>query len=1094
MKKLFLLILAFVSVVVTAGCNFEIPGVELPEIELPSWVPELPWLPGGEDEGEDEVELSKELKDGVSFLKQLYEKAAVETGADFVRVGKAAKCTVTWTVTVTSGNAEDVKIVANEDGSYTIDVNEKAESDVEYTLTATVTYGEESTTLSFNHKLPKFRELTYAEYAAKEIGDAVVVKGIVVGILSKDLGDTVDALYLHTPEGGFYIYGVKNADVTPMTSYQLGMEVRASGTFDNYNGTLEVKDATCEILNSTPVDVTPVDLTEAYKAAANLQDASILGKQSMLVTLKGVTIGAAGDNGYYYFTLGEKQTYMRISSSTCPLNAADSKKFAEEWTSHVGWTADITGVVSIYSGNFYLQPCTLEAAAVYKSLPELDDAGAVAFEKGNLTVSEKDFKDGAEVTLPTTGSGYTDVTISWESNSENVVIENGVAKVTLGNENVNLVLTATISRGNATDTKEFSFTILAVPVTVTQLANAAVGDMVLVKGVVTEIAKVEYGNIYISDGVTNFYVYGVYNADGAKHGDWAEEDQLAVGDVVTLLGLRDAYKDSPQLGGKAVLIERTKGLTVEEVLATENGTQVAVTGTITEIAKVEYGNLYIKDAAGNTIYIYGIYDFAGAKHGDWAEELQLAVGDVITVVGERSEYKGTHQVKNTTLISAAAGSDEPTPDPDPTPNPTPVVDYVTAPAVDTEYYLSMVTTAKGQVYFTGAMSGYYGASSEDATAAVKVVLVAVDGGYNVKFTVDGATKYINAEVSGTHLNFVFGDSANTVWTWNTEINALTTVLSDGDVFIGTYGTYFTFGISKMEKVETSFVARLYEVKTSEPTPDPDPTPEPSVVTTIPAALESADGTAVELTGTVVKIGIPYDSGYNNISVYIADENGVELYVFRLTGDVTVGKIIKVSGTMGSYNGTKQIAQGATFEEVGTHTCSTYTAATCQKPASCVVCKTAKDDVLAEHNYVDGVCSVCGGTVGVEVATESKAIAASTGTLASDGSTITWTADNFTLVSAKNNTNAIRTQDTDHFRAYAGGSTTVSGSKITKVVITCTSATYAEVCAGSIKTEGVTASVSGSVVTFTVDEGTLDSIVIGATAQWRLNSIEVTYQK
>ena len=90
---------------------------------------------------------------------------------------------------------------------------------------------------------------------------------------------------------------------------------------------------------------------------------------------------------------------MRISSSTCPLNAADSTAFAEQWVAHVGWTADITGVVSIYGGNFYLQPVTFASAAVYQSLPELSDADAVAFEKGYVTFDYSKFTKNQTIDL-----------------------------------------------------------------------------------------------------------------------------------------------------------------------------------------------------------------------------------------------------------------------------------------------------------------------------------------------------------------------------------------------------------------------------------------------------------------------------------------------------------------------------------------------------------------------------------------------------------------------------------------------------------------------------------------------------------------------
>ena len=267
------------------------------------------------------------------------------------------------------------------------------------------------------------------------------------------------------------------------------------------------------------------------------------------------------------------------------------------------------------------------------------------------------------------------------------------------------------------------------------------------------------------------------------------------------------------------------------------------------------------------------------------------------------------------------------------------------------------------------------------------------------------------------------------------------------------------------------------------------------------AIAAADNTNVIVTGTVVKINTAYSSSYNNISVTIADDNGTQLYVYRLAGgsDLAVGDIVTIKGAMDTYSGSRQIA-GGTYTEVGTHTCAKWTDATCAVPATCIVCGTAKDDVLStDHNYVDGRCTVCNGVDPdfegevVELATESLSIFANTGSLS--GTVITWTGSSFTFVTEKGtNNNAIRTSDSDHFRVYQGNVVTISGSKITKIVITCTSSSYATVCAGSLTTTGVTASVSGSVVTLTVDSGSLDSIVIGATAQWRLNNVEVTYEK
>ena len=139
------------------------------------------------------------------------------------------------------------------------------------------------------------------------------------------------------------------------------------------------------------------------------------------------------------------------------------------------------------------------------------------------------------------------------------------------------------------------------------------------------------------------------------------------------------------------------------------------------------------------------------------------------------------------------------------------------------------------------------------------------------------------------------------------------------------------------------------------------------------ALAAEDNTNVIVTGTVVKIGTAYSSSYNNISVYIADDNGVQLYLYRLTGNVEVGQIIKVKGAMATYKGARQVT-GGTYEAVGTHECSKFTDATCTEAALCVVCGAANGEALGhnetsvvtnptctEAGYTTYTCTVCGET-------------------------------------------------------------------------------------------------------------------------------------
>lgn len=129
----------------------------------------------------------------------------------------------------------------------------------------------------------------------------------------------------------------------------------------------------------------------------------------------------------------------------------------------------------------------------------------------------------------------------------------------------------------------------------------------------------------------------------------------------------------------------------------------------------------------------------------------------------------------------------------------------------------------------------------------------------------------------------------------------------------------------------------------------------------------------------------------------------------------------------------------------------------------------------------------------EPQTETLSVLATTGTLSSDSSTITWTGTNVAFSNKKSST-AIRTSDSAHYRVYANSTVTVSttnSASITQIVITATSSSYATVCQTSINnTYSGAATVSDSVVTATFSNAA--SITFTASAQWRLSKIAVTY--
>ena len=93
-----------------------------------------------------------------------------------------------------------------------------------------------------------------------------------------------------------------------------------------------------------------------------------------------------------------------------------------------------------------------------------------------------------------------------------------------------------------------------------------------------------------------------------------------------------------------------------EFLTKEDATDVyyKLTGTIDEIKNAQYGNINLKDANGDIVYVYGLLPGYGAT-GDAKKGLVdakgLKVGDTITIVGNKASYNNKAQVGNAVYMS-----------------------------------------------------------------------------------------------------------------------------------------------------------------------------------------------------------------------------------------------------------------------------------------------------------------------------------------------------------------------------------------------------------------------------------------------------------
>ena len=79
-----------------------------------------------------------------------------------------------------------------------------------------------------------------------------------------------------------------------------------------------------------------------------------------------------------------------------------------------------------------------------------------------------------------------------------------------------------------------------------QVGNVEPTNKYLVKGTVSRITNYSYGEMYISDGESELYIWGTRSADGEIYYD-ALDEKPHVGDTVVLLGMLHTFNDTPEM-------------------------------------------------------------------------------------------------------------------------------------------------------------------------------------------------------------------------------------------------------------------------------------------------------------------------------------------------------------------------------------------------------------------------------------------------------------------------------------------------------------------------------------------------------------------
>ncbi len=363
----------------------------------------------------------------------------------------------------------------------------------------------------------------------------------------------------------------------------------------------------------------------------------IAGPDSKTYRVKGVCTGIANTTyGNWYLNDGTGELYIY---GTLDKNGA-TKNFLSLGI-EVGDEITVEGPKTTYGSTIELVNVTV--IAINKSLIKVDSTyvGGVAsnelpLEGGELTAYVTCKGQGVTVDIPEDAKEWLSISAIKNGGSE-VVFK--AAPNTGGDRNTTVIFKTTDGKKEYTSQMTIAQKGAIVPLTVAEFNAKEVGDaQYRLTGLVTKVDDAAAGKYYISDYTGQVYVY---KASG----------EVALNDVVTIVGKYAEYKGTPQVGsGKLEEVCASAepiSLAGFNAAADDNDKLYVLTGKITEIANDTYGNLYIEDETGEKVYLYGVYgDWTGENKKNFITDNGIAVGDEITVVTIKTSHNDAPQGKN----------------------------------------------------------------------------------------------------------------------------------------------------------------------------------------------------------------------------------------------------------------------------------------------------------------------------------------------------------------------------------------------------------------------------------------------------------------
>lgn len=376
----------------------------------------------------------------------------------------------------------------------------------------------------------------------------------------------------------------------------------------------------------------------------------LAGPESKTYQVTGTCTSIANTTyGNWYLNDGTGEVYI--------YGTLDAKGQTKNFTSlgiEVGDIVTVEGPKTLYGTTVELVDVTV--IKIQKSLIKVDSVSAEKFpvEGGDITAFLTCKGEGVYVEIPEDAKDW--LSIASITGGENPTVKFHASANDGGDRSTTLVLKTTKGGNEYTSELSVSQAGAIVTATVAEFLAAPVGaTQFRLTGVISSVAKADYGNVYIRDYTGEAYVYGI----GVK-GDFAKLG-LKEGDIVTVVGTRSAYKDSPQMaGGQYETHISVTPVTIAEFLTKPNSKDdyYMVSGTISSLKGSngkdnDYGNLYITDGT-NELYVYGCYPGWGAT-GDFRKgfikSAGIEEGDILTMIGYKDEYNGLVELCGGTYFS-----------------------------------------------------------------------------------------------------------------------------------------------------------------------------------------------------------------------------------------------------------------------------------------------------------------------------------------------------------------------------------------------------------------------------------------------------------